>query len=267
MKKRLLLFITILCLTTLALAGCGKKSEVVKVAATSVPHAEILEFVKEDFEAKGYELEIVVVEDYNIPNRALNDKEVDANFFQHFPYLEAQKADFGYEIQALTKVHIEPMGLYSQSITDLDQLKDGATIALPNDPSNEARALALLHTNGIIELDDPANGRATILNIVKNPKNLEFKELDAAFLPRTLPDVDAAVINTNFALQAGLVPLKDALLIEGSESPYVNILTVRTGDEDREDLKALESVLLSEKTRNFILEKYEGAVVPVAPAE
>lgn len=260
--KKTLLIITIIALGLFTLAGCGKKSEVVKVAATSVPHAEILEFIKEDFEAKGYQLEIVVVEDYNIPNRALNDKEVDANFFQHFPYLEAQKADFDYKIDAMTKIHIEPMGLYSQSINELSELAEGSTIALPNDPSNEARALALLHNNGIIQLDDPDNGRATILNIVENPKNLKFKELDAAFLPRTLPDVDAAVINTNFALQAGLVPTKDALLIEGSESPYVNILTIRSGDESREDLKALEEVLTSDKTKTFILEKYEGAVVP-----
>ncbi|WP_105614578.1 MetQ/NlpA family ABC transporter substrate-binding protein [Vallitalea okinawensis] len=263
MRKKGLLLGLILTLAISVLAGCGKDDNTLKVAATSVPHAEILEFIKEDLSKEGIDLEIVVVEDYNIPNRALADKEVDANFFQHFPYLEAQIADFGYEINALTKVHIEPMGLYSKNFSSLEDIPKGATIAVPNDPSNEARALALLHNNGVISLDDPANSRATVLNIVDNPKNITFEEVDAALLPRTLDDVDGAVINTNFALQADLVPIEDAIIIEGEESPYVNILTIRNGEDDREDLQALSDALTSESVKEFILEKYEGAVVPV----
>lgn len=263
MKKKLLATILVIALGLTALAGCGKKEETVKVSATSVPHTEILEFIKEDYEAKGYKLEIITIDDYPAHNRSLSEKEVDANYFQHVPYLNAQIADFGYKIKSLAKIHIEPLGLYSNEITDIKDLPQGATIAVPNDPSNESRALLLLHEKGLITVDDPTSSTLTILNIKENPNNYEFKELDAAFLPRSLPDVTAAVINTNFALQAELNPVDDALLIEGSESPYANLLAIREGDEDREELKALAEVLSSEKTKQFILDKYKGAIVPV----
>lgn len=245
----------------LFLAACGKPQNGLKVAATPIPQAQILEFVKPTLQAQGIDLHILVVEDYNIPNRALADGEVDANFFQHIPFMEAQIHQFGYPIESYGKIELEPMGLYSKKIKSLSDLKNGAQIAVPNDPTNEGRALLLLQAEGLIELDDPHSLQATVLNISENPKNLKFIEADAAMLPRTLEDVDVAAINTNFALEARLSP-KNALALEGKDSPYANILTIRIGDEDRPDLKALKEAMTSPLTKAFILEKYKGAVLP-----
>lgn len=233
-----------------------------KVAATPVPHAQMLEFIKPDLKAQGIELIVIVTDDYNMPNRALAYKEVDANFFQHIPFMEEQIKQFHYSIENLAKIEIEPMGIYSKKIDSLSKLKDNATIALPNDPTNEGRALLLLQSNGLIQLDSSTNLQATILNIIHNPKNIHFIEVDAAMLPRSLGDVDAAVINTNFALEAKLSPTKDALALEDKNSPYANIIAIREGDKKRADIQALENTMTSEKMKAFILEKYKGAILP-----
>lgn len=253
---RIHLILAILCFS------CSSQKNGLKVAATAVPHAEILEYAKSDLKNKGIELQIVVAEDYNLPNRALADKEVDANFFQHLPFLKDQIEQFHYPIESIGAIELEPMGIYSHKLKSLSDLKEKGTIALPNDPTNEARALQLLESQGIIKLDDSKNQQATVLNIVKNPKSIRFIEVDAAMVPRSLEDVDAAAINSNFALQAGLSPLKDPLVLEDKDSPYANIITVRSGDANRPDIQALKEILTSDKMRTFILEKYKGAIVP-----
>ncbi|HSR05132.1 MAG TPA: MetQ/NlpA family ABC transporter substrate-binding protein [Proteiniclasticum sp.] len=245
------------------LAGCSTSDETdekIVVGASAVPHAEILENVKDDLKELGYDLEITIFNDYVLPNKALSEGQLDANFFQHIPYLEEMNSNENLGILWTVKVHIEPMGLYSEKITSLDELADGATIAIPNDATNGSRALKLLADNGLITLKD--SEIASVLDITSNPKNLEFTELDAPALPRTLVDVDAAVINTNYAIEAALNPLDDAIIIESGDSPYANVLAVREGDEDSEKIKALNEVLNSEKTKTFIEEKYEGSIFP-----
>ncbi len=255
-------FTALMTASLLFLFGCSKSSNGLKVAATPVPHAQMLEFIKPDLKAKGINLIIVVTDDYNMPNRALAQKEVDANFFQHIPFLEEQIRQFHYRIEDFGAIEIEPMGIYSKKITSLSDLKNKATIAVPNDPSNEARALLLLQDQGLITLDDPKNLNATVANIKSNPKQLKFVEVDAAMLPRSLPDVEAAVINTNYALEAKLNPSKDALVLESKDSPYANILAIRIGDENRPDLIALKEAMTSDKMRDFIEKTYKGAVIP-----
>lgn len=244
------------------LFSCSSPKNGLKVAATAVPHAELLEFIKPDLKEQGIDLQILVAEDYNLPNRALADKEVDANFFQHLPFLENQIEQFQYPIESIGTVELEPIGIYSSKVKSLSDLKEKGVIALPNDPTNEGRALKLLQKAGIIELDNRENLHATVLNITKNPKNLQFVEVDAAMVARSLEDVDAGVINSNFALQAGLSPLQDALLLEDKNSPYANVLVVRTGEGSRPDIQALKKALTSEKMEKFISEKYRGAIIP-----
>lgn len=249
----------------LLLAGCSKTEtpkQDLKVAATPVPHAQMLEFVKPDLEAKGIHLNIIVTDDYNMPNRALAQKEIDANFFQHLPFLEEQMRQFHYRIEDFGAIEIEPMGIYSKKIKSLAELKDGTTIAIPNDPTNEGRALLLLASQGLITLDSSNNLHATIVNIKSNPKKLKFIEIDAAMLPRSLDDVDAATINTNYALSAHLNPERDALVLENKDSPYANILVIRIGDEKRPELIALKEAMTSDKMRAFIEKTFKGAVLP-----
>lgn len=246
----------------LALFACTKKENGLKVAATAVPHAQMLEFIKPDLHNQGIYLAILVTDDYNMPNRALAHREIDANFFQHLPFLENQIHNFGYPIESIAKVEIEPMGIYSKRWKSLQDLKNRAVITIPNDPTNEGRALLLLHEQGLITLDNPHNLHATVLNIQDNPRNLQFKEIDPAMLPRTLSEVDASVINTNYALQAGFSPLSDALALESANSPYVNVLVIHKEDEERADIRALKEALTSEKMRKFIEETYKGAVLP-----
>lgn len=252
-------FLSIACL--FLLANCSSKPNGLKIAASSVPHAQILEFIQPDLKAQGINLIIVVTDDYNMPNRALADKEVDANFFQHVPFLEEQIKQFHYPIVSLAKIEIEPMGIYSKKIHSLFHLKENATIAIPNDPTNEARALMLLQEYDVIQLNTDAL-EATVLNISQNPKHIKFIEVDAAMLPRCLEDVDAAVINTNYALEAKLSPLKDALALEDKNSPYANIIAIRIEDENRPDIQALKAAMTSEKMKAFILQKYKGAILP-----
>lgn len=261
--NKICLVITILYISLFFL-GCSKSESKnqLKVVASAVPHAEMLEYIQPDLQSQGIDLQVIVSDDYNMPNRALAEKEVDANFFQHLPYLEEQVKEFNYPIVSLAKIEIEPMGIYSRKITSLSDLKEGALIAIPNDPTNEARGLLLLEEHGLIGLNKKNNLKATPQDITSNPKKLRFIEVDAGMLPRSLEDVDAAAINTNYAMQADLSPLQDALVLEDKNSPYINILAVRKGEENREDIKTLKSAMTSEKMRAFLLKKYKGAVLP-----
>ena len=237
-----------------------KKDIVIKIGATPVPHAEILEAVKPILKAKGYDLQIVEFTDYVTPNIAVNEGELDANFFQHLPYLEEFNKNKNTELVKTVNVHLEPMGLYSHKIKALSELADGATIAVPNDPTNESRALDLLAKQGLLTFKEVPF--KTVIDIVNNPKNLQIKELDAPQLPRVLDEVDAAIINTNYALSANLNPLKDAIIIESKDSPYANIVVVRKGDKDRAEIKSLIKALTSDDVKSFLQEKYGVAVVP-----
>ena len=275
--KKVFALIAALAISALALAGCGGQqsassgassaassgAKTLKVGATAVPHAEILEAAKPLLEKEGITLEIVEFNDYVQPNLALNDKELDANFFQHEPYLKNFMDEHKeVKLKNAAGIHIEPMGVYSNKIKKLDELKDGATIAIPNDPTNGGRSLLLLEKAGIIKLKEGVGEKATVGDIAENKKNIKFQEVEAAQVPRTLDDVDAAVINSNFAMQVNLDPTKDAMFIEDSTSPYVNIIAVREGDENRPEIQALIKVLHSDEIKQFITEKYKGAVVP-----
>lgn len=269
MKKRILsvLLASTVVLGLVGLTGCGKKEaantedkKTIVIGATAEPHAQILEQVKPILEKKGYTLEIKVFNDYALLNPSIEDGQLDANFFQHVPYLEEFNKKKGTKLTYTAKVHLEPMGVYSQKIKDLKELKDGATVAVPNDPTNEARALRLLAREGIIKLKDQE--LLTKLDITENPKKIEIKELDAAQLPRTLTDVDAAVINTNYALPAGLNPTKDALAIEDKDSPYANVIAVKEENKDKAYIKALSEAVNTPEIKKYIEEQYKGAIIP-----
>ena len=234
---------------------------VLTVGATPVPHAELLNLVRDDLASQGITLRIVEFTDYVQPNMALLSGDLDANFFQHLPYLE-RNPDWSARITSAFGVHVEPMGMYSSRYSNISDLPDGATIAIPNDPTNGGRALLLLQSNGLITLRDGAGITAIIRDITSNPKNLRFRELEAALLPRSLDDLDAAIINGNFALQAGFNPVNDSLIIEGAESPYVNIVAVQRGNENDPRIVALRNALLSQRIRDYINRSYNGGVVP-----
>lgn len=257
MKTRLIALASLAALTF----GFAAAQTTLKVGASPVPHAEILEFIQPALAEEGLNLEIIVFTDYVQPNLALDNGDIDANYFQHVPYQEQFSADHGLKLTALGGVHVEPIGLYSDKHASLDELPEGAQIGIPNDPSNAGRALLLLQAAGLLELAENAGLDATPLDITANPKNFRFVELEAAQLPRSLADTAASVINTNYALEAGLNPLEDALVIEGADSPYVNVLTVRAGEEDNPAFSQLLDALTSEAVREFIEETYEGAVV------
>lgn len=244
--------------------GDAAKNDVtLKIGATPVPHAEMLAEIKNDLKDKGITLEVIEFNDYVQPNIALNDKELDANFFQHEPYLnDFVKEHKEMKIKNAAGIHVEPMGIYSHKIKSLSELADGAKVSIPNDPTNGGRALLLLEKAGLLKLKDGVKETATVQDIVENPKNLVITEVEAAQLPRTLDDVDISVINTNFAMNANLNPVKDALFMEDKTSPYVNIIVVRDGDENRAEIKELISALQNDKMKKFIEEKYKGAIVP-----
>lgn len=244
------------------LVGATAVAGELKVGATPVPHAELLNLVKEDLKGEGVDLKVVEFTDYVTPNLALAEGELDANFFQHFPYLEKFSNERGLNLVSAGKIHVEPLGVFSQKIKDIKDLPDKATIAIPSDPSNGGRALILLHNNGIIKLNDPTNLYVTEFDIVENPKKLKFKPIEAAQLPRVLPDVEVAVINGNYALEAGFSPVEDSLLLEGAESPYANIIAVKSGDESKEDIQKLLKALQSKKVSDYIGANYKGGVVP-----
>ena len=255
MKKLLAVFAAVAALSAHA-------DETLTVAASAVPHAEILEFVKPTLAKEGVDLKIKVFTDYVQPNVQVAEKRMDANFFQHQPYLDEFNKGKGTDLVSVAKVHVEPFGAYSDKIKNLADLPDGANVALPNDATNEGRALLLLAKAGLITLKDPTNILATPKDVLQNPKNLKFRELEAATLPRVLTQVDLALINTNYALGAKLDPTKDALVIEGAESPYANILVTTQANMDSDAIKKLVAALNSPEVKAFITEKYKGAVVP-----
>ncbi|WP_330268130.1 MetQ/NlpA family ABC transporter substrate-binding protein [Streptomyces griseorubiginosus] len=233
------------------------------VAASPTPHAEILNYVKENLAKKaGLDLEVKEFTDYVTPNTATEDGSVDANYFQNQPYLDDFNKKRGTHIAPVVTVHLEPLGLYSHKVKSADALKSGATVAVPNDSVNEARALKLLAANGLITLKDGVGNEATPSDITKNPKNLKFKELEAAQTPRSLDDVDAAVVNGNYAIEADLKPAKDALVLESADNnPYGNFLAVKEGNENDPRVKKLAKLLTSAEVKKFIQDKYAGSVI------
>ena len=245
-----------------AVAAFSAHAGDLSVAATPVPHAEILEFVKPALAKEGVNLKVKVFTDYIQPNVQVAEKRLDANFFQHQPYLDEFNKAKGTHLVSVAAVHLEPLGAYSSKYKKLDEIKDGSTVVIPNDATNGGRALLLLDKAGLITLKDKTNILSTPKDITANPKKLKFRELEAATIPRVLTQVDLALINTNYALEAKLNPETDALVIEGSDSPYVNILVARPDDKDSADMQKLVAALHTPEVKAFILEKYKGAIVP-----
>lgn len=275
--KKVISFLLVGALSLAALAGCASSTTTsaatgssaalkkIVIGASPTPHAIILKEAAKLLKEKGYDLQVKDFSDYIIPNTALASKELDANYFQHQPYLDKFNKENGTTIVSAGSIHYEPFGVYAGKTKALADLKDGATIAVPNDTSNEARALLLLQANGLIKLKDGADITATQKDIVENKKNIKFTEIEAAQLVRTLPDVDLAVINGNYALE-GKLKVSDALAVEAADSlaatTYANIIAVRKGDENREDIKALVEVLKSAEIQDFIRKTFNGAVIP-----
>ncbi|MGQ5524570.1 MetQ/NlpA family ABC transporter substrate-binding protein [Chitinimonas sp. PSY-7] len=242
-------------------AALAAQAEKLTVAATAVPHAEILAFVKPTLAKQGVELDVKVFTDYIQPNMQLVEKRVDANFFQTKPYLVEFNKNRGTNLVPSQAVHLEPFGAYSKKVKSIAELKEGAVVAIPNEASNAGRSLILLAKHKVITLKDPSNIMSTVKDVVGNPKKLKFKELEAATLPRVLDQVDLAMINTNYALEAKLVPTKDALLIEDANSPYANYVVTRADNANTPAIKKLAATLSSPEVKKFISEKYKGAVV------
>ena len=234
-------------------ANAGKLT----IGVSPVPHADIINFVAPQLKAQG-----VDVKDYVQPNLALADKSLDANFFQHKPYLDTFASEHKLNLSVLCAVHIEPMGVYAKKIKNIADTPNGTLVGIPNDPTNGGRALKVLENAGLIKVRPEAGVLATQIDITDNPRKLKFIETEAAQLPRALDDVGLAVINSNFALSAGLNPVKDAIAIEAKDSPYANIVAVRTGDEVREDLQKLKAALATPELREFLEKKFGGSVVP-----
>lgn len=281
MKKFLSLFLSLA--VALVLAACGTANEdesnagegeeagettELVVGASNVPHAEILEEAKSLLEEKGIELKIETFQDYILPNQALESGDLDANYFQHIPYLESQMAEHGYDFANAGGIHIEPMGVYSKKYKSLDELPEGAHIIMSSSVADHGRILTMLEKEGLITLKEGVNNvEATVEDIEENSKNLHFDtEYEASLLPQIYNnnEGDAVLINSNYAIDAGLNPIEDSIAIEDKESPYVNVIAVRKGDENSEAIKALVEVLHSKEIQDFILEKYKGAVVPVS---
>lgn len=237
-------------------------AEDIKVGVTAGEHAQIMEKVKEIAAKKGLNIDIVEFSDYVVPNQALADGDLNANSFQHQPYLDNQIADRGFDIVSVGTTITTPMGVYSKKVKSLDELQDGATVAIPNDPTNGGRALLVLASKGLIKVNPEAGLKVGPADVTENPKNIQFAELDAAQLPRSLDDVDAAVINTNYAMEAGLHPKKDAIAIEGEKSPYANVIAVRTADKDAPWVKTLVESYHDDSIRTFINEEFKGALIP-----
>ena len=269
-KKTIIASVAALALTGF-ITGCGDEKKAaapapkdsravtLKVGVSPVPHAEILGAVKDKLAKEGVNVEIIEFTDYVQPNLALNDKNLDANYFQHKPYLDEFARSRNLKLVSAGAIHLEPMSVFSKKIKDLKDLPDGARVAIPNDPTNGGRALLVLQSAGLIKLRDGALITATPQDITENKKNLQFSELEAPQLPRSLEDADISVININFALEAKLNP-KDAIFTESSDSPYANIVAVREGDETRPEIKKLIEALTSQESKDFIEKKYNGAI-------
>lgn len=278
MKKKSILSVVLAGVLALGLVGCGgaastgsssgadsKEDKVIKIGVSPKPHKEIVDVAVPLLEKEGYKVEITEFNDYVQPNTAVEEGSLDCNYFQHTPYLNDQNQSRGLHLKSVASIHLEPMGLYSKKLTTLDELQDGATIAIPNDSSNEARALRLLADNGLIKINDSET--VTPADITENPKNLKFSELEAAAVPRAVDDVDAAVINGNYAIEAGFNPTTNAILKEDKDSeaakPYANIVVVKEGNENQEKIQALVKALSSDEVKDFINKEYNGAVIPV----
>jgi len=258
---------------SVALVGCGDKSAptqkksdsnaevTITVGASPVPHADILRFVSPQLKKQGVNLKVIEFTDYVKPNLALADGEIDANYFQHVPYLESFAKDRKLKLSILCSVHIEPMGIYSKKIKKISKLPKGSTVAIPNDPTNGGRALRVLADAGLIALKAGVGINGTLADIDLNKRNLKIIEMEAAVLPRALEDVDLSVINSNYAMGVGLVPTKDALFIEAKDSPYANVVVIRTGD-NRKAMSKLAKALRRAEVRDYIKTKYNGAVYP-----
>ena len=262
--KKIISTVLILAAATSLSFAVGKKKTTLKVGATPEPHAEILNLVKADLKKQGIDLKVIEFTDYVTPNKALEDGQIDANYFQHLPYLNSFNKEQGTHLSSAAGIHIEPIALYSKKYKSLQEIPSGANIGIPNDPTNEGRALLLLQSAGLIQLKASAGITATPLDITSNPKNLKFTEVEAASVQRILPDVAAAVINGNYAIPAGLNASKDGLVVEGSDSPYVNVIAVKAGHENDEAVKALVNAVKSEKVKAWIQKKYpNGDVISV----
>lgn len=275
MKRHLILLLCLL-LTLGLVVGCGNSNDADKnsgapdqqqatklvVGATAKPHAEILEVVKPMLAEDGVDLVIKEFTDYVLLNPALNDGQIDANFFQHTPYLDDFNSKNNADLKAVVKVHNEPMGVYSKSLTDLKDIADGATIGIPNDATNGGRALLVLESAALIKLKDGVGVTATERDIVDNPKNLKFQMMDAPMLPRALEDLAVCVINSNYALEANLNPVNDSIFMEPSDSPFANVLVVKAGNETKEAVQKLAKALHSPEVKAFLEDKYQGACVP-----
>ncbi|MEH6943082.1 MetQ/NlpA family ABC transporter substrate-binding protein [Bacillus sp. JJ722] len=275
MKKSNWILGALLALTIVVLAGCGKAEDVasdskdqkgnetkevtLKISASSTPHAEILEFIAPKLEQEGVKLDVTITQDSIQTNQLTAEKELDANFFQHTPYLDQWNKDSKQNLVSVTGVHIEPFGVYSKKIKNIKDLSIGAKISVPKDPVNFSRALQLFAANGIIDLKD-SKSDYTVEDITKNDKKLEFIPVEGAVLVRSLDDVEASAINTNYALEGGFQPLKDALIIEGKDSPYVNILVASPDNKGDESIQKLANALTTPEVKQFIEETYEGAV-------
>lgn len=275
MKKKSILSLLLTGALAISLIGCGNankenetgaKSEdkTITIGVTPVPHKEIVEEIKPDLEAEGYTVKIVEFTDYVTPNTALSESELDANYFQTIAYLDETNEGKGLDLTYTKGIHLEPLGVYSSNIKDLNELEEGATVAVPNDPSNEARALRVLEGAGLIKLKD--GELVTPNDITENPKKLKFEELEAAQLPRVLEEVGIAVINGNYALEAGLNPAENAIYLEDATNDaskkYYNVLAVKKGNKDSDKIQALTKALTSDKVKKFIEEKYNGSVIP-----
>ena len=272
MKKKNVLALVLALVLVLALAACGAEQKqqemtVLKVAASATPHAEILAQVKEDLAKEGIDLQVTEYGDYVIPNTAVEDGEEDVNYFQHQPYLDQFNVENNTHLVSVAAIHYEPLGIYPGKTTALADLPDGAVIGVPNDATNEARALQLLQAQGLITVNPDAGLNATPNDITDNPKNLSFVELEAAMLPNVTTEMDLAVINGNFALQAGFSSAKDALALEDAQSEaaqtFANVIVVKEGNENSEAVKALVKALQSDKVKNYINDTYEGNVLPI----
>ncbi len=267
MKKLIALsLIVLLALTSLVAQGASEakttsKTTKLVVGATPEPHATLLNLVVDDLAEQGIELVVKEFTDYVTPNDAVEYGEIDANYFQHIPYLESFNSEHGYHLVNAGGIHIEPIALYSTKYDSLDQIPDGATIAIPNDPTNEGRALLLLESAGLITLAEDAGLEATPLDIASNPKNLKFYEIEAASLPRVISDVDGAIINGNYAIPAGFVATRDGLYVEGADSPYVNVVAVKEGNENNAAVKALVEALKSDEVKAYVAANYPNGEV------
>lgn len=270
MKKLSLVLGSVLA-AALLLVGCGNdtKQETkadtkapIAIGVTAGPHAEVMDFVKQEAAKQGVEIKVVEFSDYVQPNVALDNKELDMNSFQHQPYLDNMVKDRGMKLVSIGKSILLPMGLYSNTVKDLKDLPEGATVAIPNDPTNGGRALLLLQQAGVIKLKDGVGVKATVADITSNPKNVKIQELDAAQIPHSIKDVTLAAVNTNYALQAKLNPLKDALVIENKDSLYSNVIVVREADKDNPRYKKVVEIYNSPAVKKFIEEHFKGSIVP-----